>query len=90
MTVETRTFVELADIAGIEIECRECGSKIFYPRQNYGRKLLTKCANCNADLFLNDAGATAIEQTQAVNENCKLASRNSSRAKEQCAAANHN
>jgi hypothetical protein len=30
MTTETRVFVEFKDIAGIEFECRQCGTRAAY------------------------------------------------------------
>jgi hypothetical protein len=31
MTVETRTTIQLSDIANVEFECRKCGSKTVWP-----------------------------------------------------------
>lgn len=52
MTTETRTLIDLADIDGIEIECKECTAKIAYPVAKTYEKFSPKCPNCNADLFV--------------------------------------
>jgi Zn finger protein HypA/HybF involved in hydrogenase expression len=51
MTSETRTLIDLSDITGIEIECRECSAKVFYPRKKNHDRLVRQCPNCNVDLF---------------------------------------
>jgi hypothetical protein len=53
MTSETRTFVEATDIAGIEVECQQCHSTIFYPiaALEEAKKLIANCPQCNHSLF---------------------------------------
>lgn len=46
MTSETRVFVELTDIAGLEFSCRKCGTKILYPLEKQYDRLADKCPNC--------------------------------------------
>lgn len=62
MTSETRTLIDLSDITGIEIECRECSAKVFYPRKNNHDRLIRQCPNCNTDLFAFRNG-----QSEAIN-----------------------
>ena len=70
MTSEMRTLLELADISGVEIECRECEAKIFYPRENNHERIASQCPNCNANLFTivrpgsNMDGSVAMEQVK--------------------------
>jgi len=53
MTSETRTFVEARDIAGIEVECQECHSTVFYPLTAVEKteKIIANCPQCNHVLF---------------------------------------
>ena len=53
MTSETRTFIEAGDIAGVEVECRECHSTVFYPLAavEKAEKVLATCPQCNRGLF---------------------------------------
>jgi Zn finger protein HypA/HybF involved in hydrogenase expression len=62
MTSETRTLIDLSDITGIEIECRDCTAKVFYPRKNNHERIARQCPNCNADLFVTRNG-----QSEAMN-----------------------
>lgn len=70
MTTETRSMVDVADISGIEVECRECNAKVFYPREKNQERINQRCPNCNADLFVinvNDPrqeGSVSMEQVR--------------------------
>lgn len=70
MTSETRIMVDLADISSIEIECRECGAKIAYPREKNQERIAQQCPNCNANLFTlsHDSagrnGSVSLEQVR--------------------------
>jgi hypothetical protein len=55
MTSETKTFVQIKDIAGIEVECQRCGVTILYPIHatsgiEKSTEILFRCA-CRHDLF---------------------------------------
>jgi len=50
MTRETRTLVDLRDVAGLEIECPECGLKIIFPTDK-PLKLTPGCPHCNVKWF---------------------------------------
>jgi uncharacterized paraquat-inducible protein A len=69
MTSETRTVIEITDIAGIQIECRECKAMISYPIIKSHEKIASRCPNCNADLFTltqNVAAPASSETIQAL------------------------
>ncbi|MGB9488893.1 MAG: hypothetical protein WCA92_00385 [Terriglobales bacterium] len=53
MTSETRTFIEAKDIAGIEMECQQCRSTVFYPiaALEEAKKIIANCPQCNHGLF---------------------------------------
>jgi hypothetical protein len=53
MTSETRTFIEAQDIAGVEIECPQCLSTVFYPiaALEESKKIPSSCPQCNRGLF---------------------------------------
>jgi len=53
MTSETRMFIEAGDVAGIEVECRECHSTVFYPLAaiEKAEKIIATCPQCNHGLF---------------------------------------
>jgi hypothetical protein len=57
MTSETKTFVQIKDIAGIEVECQRCGVTTLYPIHpisatvtEKSTEILPRCA-CRHDLF---------------------------------------
>ena len=70
MTTEVRTAIDLGDIAGIEIECRDCGAKVLYPAGEKNREHVQRqCPNCGIMLFAGDAPGqqpVAIEQLKTL------------------------
>ncbi len=50
MTRQTKHFIEVSDIVGIRLECKNCGSSLLISLGKTGRLLLT-CANCNHELW---------------------------------------
>jgi hypothetical protein len=54
MTVERRTLIELADITGIEFECPNCKTKVFYPLKKEPYRLPQNCPNCNETWLVLD------------------------------------
>jgi phage FluMu protein Com len=54
MATETRTFINLSDLSGIEFECRNCNAKILYPIQKHYQPLSEKCPSCKKPLFDNN------------------------------------
>lgn|SRR5579862_7527656 len=51
MTSETRTFIELRDITGIELECRGCQTRIFTPLHVRLDKIGVSCPSCGNEWF---------------------------------------
>ena len=69
MTSENRLMVEITDITGIELECRECSAKIFYPVEKNQERIAQQCPNCNANLFVlsmeqGTHGSVSMEQVR--------------------------
>lgn len=67
MTSETKTMIELSDVAGIEVECRECKAKIIYPIEKSHDRISQQCPNCNETLFVfsrtaGGEGSVSLEQ----------------------------
>jgi DNA-directed RNA polymerase subunit RPC12/RpoP len=58
MTSEVRTVVDIGDILGVEVECRNCKAKVSFPVEKSYERLLSQCPNCNENLFIitRDAG----------------------------------
>src|ERR1700727_2730759 len=54
VATETRTFIKLSDLSGIEFECRNCNAKILYPIQTHYQPLSEKCPSCHKPLFDNN------------------------------------
>lgn len=56
MTSETRTYVEIPDLRGLEIECPKCEVRILLPlaADNPPRRLPNHCPNCSEDLIRKD------------------------------------
>jgi hypothetical protein len=53
VTSEARTFIEAKDLTGIEIECQQCHSAVFYPiaaLKGEGQ-ISPNCPQCNRGLF---------------------------------------
>jgi hypothetical protein len=71
MTSEIRTVIDISDILGVEIECRKCKAKVFYPTEKSYERLLPQCPNCNEDLFIIDKGVRA-KQGSVTLEQIKL------------------
>jgi hypothetical protein len=46
MTTETKTFIEITDIAGLEFSCPKCQTKVLYPLDKKYDRLADKCPNC--------------------------------------------
>ena len=50
MTQETRFVADIADIAGLRLECRICHASVLWPIRPR-RQLMNKCPSCNTDLL---------------------------------------
>jgi len=78
MTSEIRTAFELSDIAGIEIECRECHASILYPTDERNQeRVVAQCPNCGVRLFVitrtaAGEGSVTIEQLKSLMRTLKL------------------
>jgi|HubBroStandDraft_1064217.scaffolds.fasta_scaffold1037143_1 hypothetical protein len=46
MPSESRTFIALSDISGVEFECPKCQAKILYPIKNHYEPLPQNCPSC--------------------------------------------
>ncbi len=55
MTEQTKRFIELADIIGLRLSCKQCGSSLSIPREKLAR-LPNLCVNCETewDAFNSD------------------------------------
>lgn len=51
MSSESRTFIELSDITGVEFECPKCQAKILYPIKKHYEPLPENCPSCSQALF---------------------------------------
>jgi hypothetical protein len=49
MTKTVKTYVELADLTGVHLECVHCHSSLTIPFQRLDRGVPAKCPNCNED-----------------------------------------
>ena len=61
MTSENRTLLELADIAGVEFECRKCGAKVLYPMEKQYDRLADTCPNCSEPWFADNPNRNPAE-----------------------------
>jgi hypothetical protein len=48
MTEQTKRFIELSDIVGLRLTCKQCGSSLSVPRDKLSR-LPVNCVNCMAE-----------------------------------------
>jgi hypothetical protein len=52
VTSETRTLVDITDIAGVEFKCKHCDAQILYPIERLDpERLLRNCPNCKEEWF---------------------------------------
>ncbi len=51
MPSESRTFIALSDIAGVEFECPKCQAKILYPIKKHYQPLPQNCPSCGQTWF---------------------------------------
>jgi len=58
MTVETRTFIELADILGLEFICSECKAVVIRPLPTL-QHLPYACGNCRKE-WMGESGKPAL------------------------------
>jgi hypothetical protein len=54
MPSESRTFIELSDISGVEFECPKCQAKILYPIKRHYEPLPENCPSCGQKWFDNN------------------------------------
>lgn len=52
--VEMRAYIELKDLEGVEFECNNCKSKIFYSLGEPVRRVAHQCPSCNEALLFVD------------------------------------
>jgi hypothetical protein len=65
MSSESRTFIELSDITGMEFECPKCEAKILYPIKKHYEPLPENCPSCGAAWF-DENPARSADQPQIV------------------------
>ena len=53
MPTESRTFIALSDITGVEFECPKCQAKILYPIKKHYEPLPESCPSCG-ELWFNE------------------------------------
>jgi uncharacterized paraquat-inducible protein A len=64
VTSEIRTLIEAADIAGVELECPECGITTAYPlRMESLKNIGVVCTHCNHQFF--DMATTTVAGPEA-------------------------
>jgi predicted RNA-binding Zn-ribbon protein involved in translation (DUF1610 family) len=51
MPSESRTFIALSDISGVEFECPKCQAKILYPIKKHYEPLPQNCPSCGQVWF---------------------------------------
>jgi predicted RNA-binding Zn-ribbon protein involved in translation (DUF1610 family) len=51
MPSESRTFIALSDISGVEFECPKCQAKILYPIKKHYQPLPQNCPSCGQVWF---------------------------------------
>jgi hypothetical protein len=59
MPTESRTFIELSDISGVEFECPKCEAKILYPIKRHYEPLPENCPSCGQKWFDNNSNLPA-------------------------------
>ncbi len=52
MTVETKTTIQLCDIAEVEIECITCHMRVSWDFHGGGDFIPSHCKKCNAPFFI--------------------------------------
>ncbi len=76
MTEQTKRFIELADVLGLQFQCNKCGTSMFLPlNQTIDERKLRACPHCGRP-WLSLPGSTTIELAVAnfVNSVKELAS----------------
>jgi hypothetical protein len=71
MSIETRTFIELKDIAGVEFICPKCFARVYYPLDKQYDRLSGECPNCRENFFVesgfpNQNANAIIDQVRKV------------------------
>ena len=56
MTKTVKTYVELADLAGVHLECDRCHSSLTIPLQRLDRGVPTTCPSCSEDWGKRESG----------------------------------
>jgi DNA-directed RNA polymerase subunit RPC12/RpoP len=64
MASEVRTSFDLGDIAGIEIQCRECSAAVLYPLDKISERIMNQCPNCGTPMLggMPGIGSVSVEQ----------------------------
>jgi len=75
MTVQTRRFIDLADIIGLRFECKRCRASLELTLERLEQGTLHKCPSCHRDwALLNDVSreGSFIQFVRCFNELAKL------------------
>jgi NAD-dependent SIR2 family protein deacetylase len=65
MPSESRTFIALSDISGVEFECPKCQAKILYPIKKHYEPLPPNCPSCGQIWFDENPNRAADQPTVA-------------------------
>ena len=70
-SVETRTFIGLTDIEGVEFACPKCTARVFYPIAKQYDRMANQCPNCHESWFIqggiqNPSVNTTVDQVRDV------------------------
>jgi hypothetical protein len=63
---ERRTYVELDDVLGIEIECPDCHGKVVSPLGKDFKDFSNECTNCNRELFTTKQPSNVISELKTL------------------------
>ncbi len=66
MTTETRTYIELQDIIGLDVSCPHCMARISYDLKHFDRFSFV-CPNCHEQWF-GTAGQYDAADAKAIKE----------------------
>jgi hypothetical protein len=60
MTNETRVFVEISDLLGVEFECGHCHARFLYDLNEVVTRIIATCPNCG-EMFYDGQKASGFQ-----------------------------
>jgi hypothetical protein len=64
MTKTVKTYVELADMTGVHLECQRCHASLTIPFQRLDREITATCPSCSQDWGKRESGiGQSVEHT---------------------------